>query len=409
MNFLTHRLTIWFGSALLVAAGLTLMIFMAAYGLRGHAFAATDAHQKGKLITIYDRGTTKVVVTKEHTIGQVLKDEGVVLDAHDTVEPSTSTKMVASSYDVNIYRSRPVLVIDGATKMKVMTPYQTAPQIAKDAGITLYPEDTATIQPITGSEMTAEGAGLEMVVHRATQLNLELYGSTTPIRTQAKTVGDMLKEKGIKLAKQDHVTPVVSTPITVGMLVNVWREGVQTITVAEPVPFSVQKVPDGDRPAGYSAIQTPGQNGSQKVTYQIDIEGGQEVSRVKIASIVTQAPVAEVEVIGVKSSGGLTKSKGADQFTDSNGVTHRETYYDLNMHTVAGSCPGNSTYTIRDDGVKVDQSGYVMVAANLGNYPRCSIVETSVGLAKVYDTGGFASRYPYAFDIATDWSDYNGV
>ena len=104
----------------------------------------------------------------------------------------------------------------------------------------------------------------------------------------------------------------------------------------------------------------------------------------------------------------LTVSKGAQVFVDSNGVAHRETYYDLPMNIVIGTCGPGGRYHIRSDGAKVDQNGYVLVAANLGSYPRCTIVETSLGPGKVYDTGGFAARYPYGFDLATDWSNYNG-
>lgn len=94
-------------------------------------------------------------------------------------------------------------------------------------------------------------------------------------------------------------------------------------------------------------------------------------------------------------------------YTDSLGITHRETYYDLPMNIVIGAC-GPGDYTIRYDGAKIDKDGYILVAANLFHYPRCSIVETSMGLGKVYDTGGFAVRHPYGFDLATDWTNYNG-
>ena len=60
------------------------------------------------------------------------------------------------------------------------------------------------------------------------------------------------------------------------------------------------------------------------------------------------------------------------------------------------------------DGVKIDQDGYVMVAADLSRYPRCSIVETSLGAGKVYDTGSFVASNPEQFDIATDWTNRNG-
>lgn len=104
----------------------------------------------------------------------------------------------------------------------------------------------------------------------------------------------------------------------------------------------------------------------------------------------------------------LTASKGAQVFVDSQGVAHRETYYDLPMNRVIVTCGPAGTYKIRSDGAKVDQDGYVLVAANLGSYPRCTVVETSLGPGKVYDTGGFAKRHPYGFDLATDWTNYNG-
>lgn len=103
----------------------------------------------------------------------------------------------------------------------------------------------------------------------------------------------------------------------------------------------------------------------------------------------------------------LTRSKGAQIFVDSSGVAHRETYYDLPMNVVIRHCSG-SDYTVRADGAKIDKDGYILVAANYRVYPKCSIVETSMGLGKVYDTGGFALRYPHGFDIATDWTNYNG-
>lgn len=103
----------------------------------------------------------------------------------------------------------------------------------------------------------------------------------------------------------------------------------------------------------------------------------------------------------------LTRSKGAQLYTDSSGVTHRETYYDLPMNIVISAC-GPGDYTIRSDGAKIDKNGYVLVAADYAIYPKCTVVETSMGLGKVYDTGGFVARYPHGFDLATDWTNYNG-
>ncbi|MBM6991438.1 MAG: hypothetical protein I3I98_08635 [Mobilibacterium timonense] len=87
------------------------------------------------------------------------------------------------------------------------------------------------------------------------------------------------------------------------------------------------------------------------------------------------------------------------------GPNGRETYYNLNMSGVVSimhSAGYSGTYWVRSDGVKMF-GNYVMVAANLSLHPKGSIVRSSVGLAMVVDTGGFASSNPQQLDIATTW------
>ena len=77
----------------------------------------------------------------------------------------------------------------------MVTPYQTAERIAQDAGVSLNPEDTTKLERST--DVVGDGAGLQLKIDRATPMVLDLYGKRADIRTQAETVGDMLKEKGI--------------------------------------------------------------------------------------------------------------------------------------------------------------------------------------------------------------------
>lgn len=372
----------------------------------GYSVRASD--DDGRLITLYDRGEKSVFLTHEKTLGDALKEKHIELDTRDTVEPSLDEELVAPDYHVNIYRSRPVVVIDGQVRVKAVSPYQTAQHIAEDAGITVYDEDITSLKPST--DFVGDGAGLQLTITRATPLTLDLYGKKTKIRTQGKTVGEMLAEKGIKLSARDRVSVAVTKPITSGMSVRVWREGKQTITVDEAIPYTVQQIFDADREVGYRKVQTPGEKGVQAVTYEVEIKDGKELSRQEIARIKTKSPKKEVVIVGIKTNPqSLTKAKGAQHFTDSKGVTHRETYYDLDMSRVMQACGQGGYYTVRVDGVKVDRDGYAIIAANYGRYPRCSIVETSVGPGKVYDTGGFAAVHPDGFDIATDWSRADGI
>jgi len=368
--------------------------------------ADTSDNQTERLVSIYDRGEERAIVTRAATVADVLRDANVTVDPADIVEPALTEKLVAKNYHVNVYRARPVVVTDGTARMRVMTAEQSPRQIAQAAKLTLYDEDITKVERV--DDVVSEGgAGLKLLIDRATPFTFVLYGKKFEAHSQAATVGDMLNDKGVKLAVQDGTSVPLTTPLVAGMSVEVWRNGVQTVTQEEEVAMPIRQVQNADQPVGFKQVQTPGKAGKKQVTYELNLQNGVEVSRNIIQSVVSQQPTEQVEIVGTKSSGNpLTKSKGVNNFVDSIGRMHRETYYDLPMSGVMGSCGG--TYAVRSDGVKVDQNGYVIVAAHLGNYPRCSLVETSVGMAKVYDTGGFTSAHPHGIDIATDWSNNDG-
>lgn len=385
--------------------GITLLSIVSVLTL---GFVAAAQDESRKLISVYDRGVTRVFLSDAKTVADALKDESIELDDRDTVEPSLDEELVAASYNINIYRARPVVVVDGSVRVKTISPYQTAKQIAEDVGITIYDEDVASLEPL--SDFVNDGAGLQLTVKRSVSFILDLYGKRTEVRTQARTVGEMLTEKKIELGENGRASLPKETRITQGLEVRVWREGVQTVTIEEEIIPISQIVYNADRPIGYRAVEKKGTSGVRSITYQLEIREGVQISRVEIANIITKNPTEQTEVIGIRNDGGgLTQSKGAHIFTDSKGVAHRETYYDLNMSVVMRSCGQGGRYSVRPDGAKVDAQGYIIIAANYGNYPKCSVVETSLGPGKVYDTGGFAERHPFGFDLATDWTRADGI
>lgn len=401
MRSTTHSMIpIGITASLLFLTGLLVSVFV----LSGSVTA--QAAEK-RLITVYDRGVSTTFISEAKTLSEALSDNDIQLDPRDTVEPSRDEELVASGYSVNIYRARPVVVVDGSIRTKIMTPYQTAERIVADAGIPLYKEDLAVVSQ--SQDIIGDGAGLVLTIDRSVPITLDLYGRTTETRTRGDTVAAMLEEKEIILGVNGRTSLPLDTPITSGLQIRVWREGKQTISLDEAIPFAVEQIYDADRPLGYKAVQSEGANGVSSVTFEIEIKDGVELARTEIARITTVEPVKQTIVIGIKGMGeGLTQSKGAIQFTDSKGVVHRETYYDLDMGRVMQSCGQGGAYSIRIDGVKIDSDGYVIVAANYAKYPKCSVVETSVGPGKVYDTGGFVLRHPDGTDIATDWSNRNG-
>lgn len=268
---------LWFGiGVVVVCAGLW-------YGLA----RAAGSDLPERLVTIYDRGVERSIITTATTAGGALHAAKVSIDPNDIVDPAAVTKLTDSRADIIIYRSRPIIVEDGAKRQTVMTTSQSPNSILRAAGFDgLETNDKATLSK----------------------------GGTIADTGRAKLV--------VTRAQKEEVV---------------------------------------------------------------------------------QAPV-----VFVPKPNALTRSKGAHVYVDGDGVAHRETYYDLPMNIVIGLCGPGGSYSIRSDGAKVDQDGYVLVAAGFAAYPRCSVVDTSMGPGKVYDTGGFALRHPYGFDLATDWTNFDG-
>lgn len=287
-------------STTIVSLCLSALVVLAASAFLFASKAPANAQGVGgRLITVHDRGTQLAFITTKDTLKEALAEQNIELDQKDATEPSLDEKLVAPDYQVNIYRARPVTIVDGAIRQRIVTPYQSAERIAQDAGVSLFAEDTTELTRST--DFISDGAGLQLTIDRATLVTVDLYGKHTEIRTQATTVKEFLKEKAVELDVNDRISVSSDAAITQGMTFRIWREGKQTITVDEDVAFETEQIKDADREVGYKAVQTPGQAGKRSVTYEVLVENGTEVKRTEVASITTTQPVKQVEVIGAKS------------------------------------------------------------------------------------------------------------
>ena len=291
----SKKITFVSGAILMLVGGL----FFVNQALADATKPATKAGEK--LVTIYDRGAEKTIVTKARTIREALKLAKFSIDERqDVVEPSLDSEMVAEKYNINIFRARPITIVDGNKRLKITTAEQTPALIAKAAGIEVFEEDKTTLS--NSDNMAVDGANMVMKIDRASMVNFVLYGKESVIRTHAKTVGELLKEKNISPKKDDALSVDRSAKIIPGMKIELWRNGKQTITAEEDVKFEVEKVQDANRDSGYREVKQAGVNGKKNVTYEIEMKNGVEVSRKEIASVVTKEPKKQIEIVGTKSS-----------------------------------------------------------------------------------------------------------
>lgn len=354
-------------------------------------FTRSQAHaENGRIITIYHDGQQQVIATDAETVGEALERAQVSVDKLDAVEPSKDTKLIAQSYDINVYRARPVTVVDGNQRYRVMSPYQSAKEIAKSAGLQTYDEDILTMSRIDDF-VGQGGAGLMLTIDRSTPIHMVLYGKMVDVRTQATTIEELLKEKGVTMGAKDGVSPAASTAITSGMTVDVYRDGEQTLSIEQEVAFTTKQIQDADQPVGYKKVQTPGEKGKKIVTYQVELKNGQEVSRKEIQSVVTVQPKEQVEVVGTKTAGfsgdfaaALAKLRSCEgSYTSVNPIGYYGAYQ-FNISTWRGYAPEGFKDTRPDQApaaVQDQAARSLYERRGWQPWPACS---KSLGLQDIY-------------------------
>lgn len=259
----------------------------------GQPVTASDS----RLVVFSHDDRQETLPTRAKTVGEFIDRAGIPLREGDIVEPAQDTEIADEKFRINIYRARPVTVIDGGRKTFAFSAATTARSVANQAGVEVYPEDI--IESKMETDFLKDGAiGEKVVINRAVPANVNLYGTQVPVRTHADTVGDLLKEKKIELAKDDTVQPSLETPITPQTQVFVVRNGSQVTTVEEEIPMEVETIEDASLSFGTTAIRQKGSAGKRSVTYQIELQNGKEVSRKVIQSIVAAEPVKQIVARG---------------------------------------------------------------------------------------------------------------
>ncbi|MGC1176771.1 MAG: G5 domain-containing protein [Candidatus Saccharimonadales bacterium] len=255
-----------------------------------------------KIVIISHDHQQQIVPSRKQTVGSLLQKLNLKLDEGDVVEPAATTMIDQDQFRINIYRAVPVEVVDGSHRTFAFSAAKTPRAVAQQAGTTLYPEDIVNNDPVENFLQTGAVGG-QIVIDRATPVAVDLYGTPVTLRTHAKTIAGLMKEKNIKLAKDDKIEPAPDTPITPDQHVAFIRTGVKVETVTEQIATPVQTINDPTLAYGTSAVRQQGSAGQQVVTYQIQLVNNVETGRTVIQKIVNKQPVTQIVVMGTSLSG----------------------------------------------------------------------------------------------------------
>jgi len=115
------------------------------------------------------------------------------------------------------------------------------------------------------------------------------------------SVQQALDTAGITLSQTDRVDPPVYTVVSNGMTIKVTRVTEKFETQQVVIPYERQELHNESLPAGETRLVQAGQNGLRELTIRHVYEDGVETGNSVVSDTILQAPLPEIEMIGVQS------------------------------------------------------------------------------------------------------------
>lgn len=144
--------------------------------------------------------------------------------------------------------------------------------------------------------------GMKIKIDHATDFKITADGKTRKYRTLANTVSEALKDKNVKVGKNDIVEPGLDELLTKDMKIVIKRVKIKEETKEEKIEFKTVTKDDSSLDEGTTKVVTEGVEGKAKVTYKVTYVDGVESSRSEISRETLTAAVDKVVANGTRIS-----------------------------------------------------------------------------------------------------------
>lgn len=293
--------------------------------------------------------------------------------------------IVTSLYFLSEHVMKEVKVNDGTKMIHVRTQAKTVSQVLEKSGVILNKGDT--VVPI-GS--TPVSNGMEINIFKSGTAYVISDGKVHPVNTEALSVRKILEESQIKLGANDKVKPTLEYVFkdkTALRNIEVIRVEKVMRQAEEAMPFyTIIRIANNLKSGETQNVQT-GENGTCRIDYAITYENGKEVSREIVKEEVLKA--VKPEIIKRGADRYVVTSRGFP-FRYKEVLIMRSTAYDLSIES-CGKAPGTKGYGITYSGTQA-RKGVVAVDKRvipLGTklYVESTDGNHNYGFASAEDTG----------------------
>lgn len=382
--------------------------------------AAVSVTSMTKTVKVTDGDKTTSVSTINSDTDTIIEKSGIVLGDNDKI---VRTDDAENGTTLSILRGVEV----ESSKDKLAVKESAASESFLTAGMKLSKSEAVSLAS------AVEAAEKEIKLSKR-NISLDLRGKVFEKSVPAGTVKDALEYLRVELGPNDIIDTDINTELTEGQKIVIKNVKYRTEETVEAVDYEVVYKNTDSLYEGETEVETEGVEGERKVVNKKKYVNNVLESTELVSDEITKAPVNKVVLNGTKEKAAapapvyqdytegyiypyLTNTMGRNL----NGPSGQETYYNMDMSGIVSSLQrggwmynqcvdtdlidyilDTKGYWVREDGCKMF-GDYIMVAAGLDVRPRGSLVQTSLGMGIVVDTGGFAYNDPYQLDIATTW------
>lgn len=282
------------------------------------------------------------------------------------------------SFGVNLERSKPAVIYTETQVRKVMTKAKTVGELLKQEGIRLKAHDFVFPSPDTPLQKDAK-----VLVRKAKPVILKLPGNEErKVWTTAQTVGGMLQVLGIRLDQEDQVTPNREVAVLPGLTVEVKDISYRMVQEVEKVDYQTIQKKSPSLAKGEKRVSIAGIPGEQKVTYKAVYQNGKLVDLIPLDNQLVKKPQDQVVYYGTMEPVAL----GGYNFFPKKILTNVKltAYGPGEEHT--GKRPGDPGYAVTRSGLRAAEGRTVAVDPDLIPLGWWLYIE-GYGLYRAEDTG----------------------
>jgi uncharacterized protein YabE (DUF348 family) len=252
-------------------------------------------------------GDVRQVRTQSMHPLDVLAEQAIPVGEYDMIEvdgraytPDTLSEQHWDSPPriIRVEHSATLSVIDADQTLLIHTTQTDVGRALDAAGLKLYLADR--VIPDLSTPVTD---GLAINIYRSVPFTLVMDGQQLTTRAYGPTVGDALAAVNVALIGQDYTIPAEDAPLEPDMTIRVVRVIEEIAIEQELIPFPIEYRPDPDLPPGEERTLQPGEDGQRERLIRVRYEDGEEVSRVIQEERISQTPIPRLIVRGPQADG----------------------------------------------------------------------------------------------------------